>query len=71
MKGTLLCLRFCTSRTSPSSYRLQKEKILATSTLGKLRQGDTSITVGNLNTICTLLRCQPGDLIEWVPEETD
>ncbi|MCI9056277.1 MAG: helix-turn-helix transcriptional regulator [Oscillospiraceae bacterium] len=54
-----------------SSYRLQKEKILATSTLGKLRQGDTSITVGNLNTICTLLRCQPGDLIEWVPEETD
>ena len=54
-----------------SSYRLQQEKILATSTLGKLRQGDTSITVGNLNTICTLLRCQPGDLIEWVPEETD
>ena len=54
-----------------SSYRLQKEKILATSTLGKLRQGDTSITVGNLNTICTLLRCQPEDLIEWVPEATD
>lgn len=53
-----------------SSYRLQKEKILATSTLTKLRQEDTTITVGNLNTICALLRCQPGDLIEWVPEKT-
>lgn len=48
-----------------SSYRMQQEKLLADSTLQKLRRGDTHITLENLNTICTLLRCQPGDLLEW------
>ena len=52
-----------------TSYRLQKEKILADSTLQKLRNGDTRITVENLNTICGLLDCQPGDLLEWTPEK--
>ena len=52
-----------------SSYRLQKEKLLADSTLQKLRSGQTSITVENLNVICGLLGCQPGDILEWAPEE--
>ena len=52
-----------------SSYRLQKEKLLADSTLQKLRSGQTSITVENLNVICGLLGCQPGDILEWIPEE--
>ena len=54
-----------------SSYRLKKERILADSTLQKLRTGDTRIAVENLNTICTLLRCQPGDVLEWVEEKPD
>ena len=52
-----------------SSYRLQKEKLLADSTLQKLRNGQTSITVENLNTICELLHCQPGDILQWSPDE--
>ena len=52
-----------------SSYRLQKEKLLADSTLQKLRSGQTSITVENLNVICGLLGCQPGDILEWNAEE--
>ena len=51
-----------------SSYRLKKEHLLSDSTLQKLRSGDASITVDNLNTICTLLDCQPGDLLEWKAE---
>ncbi len=51
-----------------SSYRLKREHLLSDSTLQKLRSGDTSITVDNLNTICTLLNCQPGDLLEWKAE---
>ena len=51
-----------------SSYRLKREHLLSDSTLQKLRSGDTSITVDNLNTICTLLSCQPGDLLEWKAE---
>ena len=52
-----------------SSYRLQKEKLLADSTLQKLRSGQTSITVENLNTICELLHCQPGDILQWSPDK--
>ena len=52
-----------------TSYRLRKEKLLAEGTLQKFRESDTRITVENLNTICTLLQCQPGDILEWTPEE--
>lgn len=51
-----------------SSYRIRKEKLLAESTLQKLREGNTSISVENVGTICELLNCQPGDVIEYVPE---
>ena len=53
-----------------STYRLQKEKLLATTTLVKLRNGKTTITVESLNAICDMLECQPGDLIEFVEDDT-
>lgn len=52
-----------------SSYRLQKERLLADSTIQKLRTGQTTITLENLGTICALLQCQPGDLIEWTQDQ--
>jgi putative transcriptional regulator len=53
-----------------STYRLQKEKLLATTTLVKLRNGNTTITLESLNAICDMLECQPGDLIEWYRDES-
>ena len=52
-----------------STYRLQKEKLLATTTLVKLRNGNTTITLESLNAICDMLECQPGELIEWYRDE--
>lgn len=52
-----------------STYRLQKEKLLATTTLVKLRHGDTTITLESLNAICDMLECQPGEILEWYPAE--
>lgn len=52
-----------------NTYRLQKEKLISASTTQKLRHGDTSLTIENLNTICDMLECQPGDLLEWYREE--
>ncbi len=52
-----------------STYRLQKEKLLATTTLVKLRNGNTTITLESLNAICDMLECQPGELIEWYRAE--
>lgn len=54
-----------------STYRLQKEKLLATTTLVKLRNGKTTITVESLNAICDMLECQPGDLLEWYPAKEE
>ncbi|MBD5169845.1 MAG: helix-turn-helix transcriptional regulator, partial [Oscillibacter sp.] len=31
--------------------------------------GDMSLSFATLNVICNILECQPGDILEWVPEE--
>lgn len=50
-----------------STYKLRKEKILGESTLQKMRT-DTLLSWAELNTVCNLLGCQPGDLIEYAPD---
>lgn len=51
-----------------SSYRLRQEKILAEGTLQKMRSGNSSINLSSLSPVCQILRCQPGDLVEWVED---
>ena len=51
-----------------STYKLRKEKILAESTLQQFRNGDI-VSNENLSRVCELLRCQPGDILEYVPDE--
>lgn len=48
-----------------SSTRLRREKLLGESYMSQLRHGDM-VSWAALDTICTLLECQPGDLIEHV-----
>lgn len=52
-----------------STYRLRKEKLLPESTVQKLRTGNTTITLESLNVVCSILRCQPGDILEWAAED--
>lgn len=52
-----------------TTYRLQKEKFLSAGTVQKIRNGNTNLTIENLNVICDLLECQPGDLLEWYRAE--
>jgi len=47
-----------------SSYRIRREKILPNSVVDRLRNGEP-ITTTTLDTICRLLNCQPGDIIEY------
>lgn len=51
-----------------TTYGIRKEKILSKGTLQKLRNDDTTVTLGNIETICKLLDCQPGDIMEYVPD---
>lgn len=52
-----------------SSYRLRQEKILSEGTLQKMRSGNIAITLESLGVVCDILRCQPGDLVEWAEDE--
>lgn len=52
-----------------STYRIRAEKILSEGTMQRLRTGSTAITVESLGILCNILRCQPGDILEWAAEE--
>lgn len=47
-----------------TTYKLRQDKLLSESTIQKLRSGQ-GIAWENLATLCELLDCQPGDLIEY------
>lgn len=44
---------------------LRKEKLLSESVIQALRE-NRYITLQNIAKVCELLRCQPGDLMEYV-----
>lgn len=50
-----------------STYTIRKEKLLSESTVQKLRNG-LPVSWENIETICKLLECQPGDILEYVPD---
>ena len=50
-----------------TSYFIRKNKIMGESTLQKLRKNEP-VTTATLNRLCELLECQPGDLMEYVPD---
>lgn len=50
-----------------NTTRLRKEKLLNESAIQYLRNGKIVGAIA-LNNICMLLECQPGDLIEYIPE---
>ena len=55
-------------RKGYTTYKLRNDRILSESTIQKLRR-NTPVGWENLETLCKLLECQPGDIIEYVDEE--
>ena len=51
-----------------SSTRLRKEKLMGESYMTQLRHGEM-VSWKTIETICRLLNCQPGDLVEFIDEE--
>ena len=51
-----------------SSTRIREEKLIGQSYLQQLRRGEL-VSWKTLDTICALLECQPGDVIEFQKEE--
>ena len=51
-----------------STYRIRKEKLMGEATLQLIRD-DKPVSWENIAAICALLDCQPGDIMEYVPED--
>ena len=51
-----------------SSTRLRNEKIISESTMQKFRRNEM-VSTDNIKRLCKLFDCQPGDIIEYVPDE--
>lgn len=52
-----------------SLYHLKRDKVIGTATLDKLRKGEGHVDTRSIESICRYLNCQPGDIMEYIPEE--
>ena len=51
-----------------TTYKIKQEKLFSESTVQKFRNGE-SVSWKNINTLCKLLNCQPGDIMEYEEEQ--
>ena len=53
-----------------NTTRIRKDKIMGEAMLQKIRSGQM-VSWATLETICDLLGCQPGDLLEYIKEDPE
>lgn len=51
-----------------TSYRIRKDNIISQAALTKMKNGDGNIDTRTLERLCSVLKCQPGDIMEYVEE---
>ena len=51
-----------------TTYRIRHEKIFNENQLQQMRDNKL-LSQDALNRLCSLLHCQPGDIMEWVPDD--
>ena len=56
------------SEKGKTFYSLRKDKVVGTETIKKLQQGQGYIDTRTISNLCEYLDCQPGDLMEYVPD---
>lgn len=54
-----------------SSYKLRHEKIIGESIMTKYRNNIFIGSTENINFLCSVLKMQPGDLLEYIPDDSD
>lgn len=48
--------------------RIREEKLIGQATLSQLRKGEL-VSWATIDTLCRLLDCQPGDILEYIPDD--
>ena len=49
-----------------STYRLRKDRIMGESKIQNIR--NNLVSIETINQLCKLLICQPGDILEYIPD---
>lgn len=52
-----------------TTYRIRKERIISNHTYQAIRTGAGGLDHRTINNICRALKCQPGDIMEYVDDE--
>lgn len=52
-----------------SSYKIRQEKVIGQGTLTNLKNGTGGLDAKTINKLCEKFSCQPGDLMEYVPDK--
>ena len=50
-----------------TTYKIRKTRIISEGTLQKLRE-NSAVSTESITALCAALDCQPGDIMEYVPE---
>ena len=51
-----------------TSYRIKQENIIGQATLTKIKKGIGGLDHRSIDSLCKVLDCQPGDLMEYVKD---
>ena len=52
-----------------TTYTIRKNNIMSQSALTKMKNGTGSIDTRTIEKLCAILDCQPGDIMEYVPDD--
>lgn len=53
-----------------TTYTIRKDNLISQAALTKMKNGTGSIDTRTLERLCGLLHCQPGDIMEYVEDNT-
>ena len=54
-----------------TTYKIRKENIVSQGTLTKMKNNSGSVDTRTIDKICKVLNCQPGDILEYVPDDEE
>ncbi len=53
-----------------TTYKIRKEKLIGQGTLTALKNGTGGLDSKTISRLCEVLKCQPGDIMEYIPEQS-
>lgn len=54
-----------------TSYKIRKENLIGQGTLTAIKNGKGGLDSKTISRLCAVLECQPGDIMEFVPDSQD